>query len=659
MNDTTIQRSAAPRAGETTDEAETNLPFVSIIVPVRNEERFLRATLEQLLRQNYPDRRFEILVADGASTDSTRDIVRALQREFPNLRLLHNPARWSSAGRNVAIQASRGEIVVLVDGHCQITDTGYIREIVSAFERSGADCVGRPQPLDVTGATSLQMAIAAARSSRLGHHPDSHIYSDREGFVPPQSVAIAYRRRVFDRVGTFDESFDAAEDVEFNQRVAAAGLTCYFTPRVAVHYHPRATLPGLFRQMTRYGRGRVRLARKHPVTRSLKSLLPGLFLLGILAGPLVCWWTPLRLAYLGTLALYALIAFAFALVLALRNRRPEWLLSLPVIFPTIHLGAGYGILRELVAGAERSPERTVPAEPKILPFPGSAPRPILNALTIDVEDYYQVSGFDKVVRREDWPSYPSRVEASTERILQRLADADVRGTFFVLGHVAQQCPALVRRIAEAGHEIGSHGTWHRLIYTQTATEFRDDLVRSRETLQDLIGQKVTAYRAPSFSITTASLWALDVLVEEGFTIDSSIYPVHHDRYGIPGTPLEPHRIERPAGTLWEFPPPVWSVMGYPLALGGGGYFRLYPYALTRCGLRAINQSGRPFAVYLHPWEFDPEQPRIPAGMMRSFRHYVGLRRTEPRLVQVLRDFAFGTISDALALTQQQEKRQAA
>ncbi len=630
---------------------ETPLPFVSVLVPVRNEAGFLRATLEQLLRQDYPSGRFEVLVADGGSTDSTCDIVRELQREYPNLRLLHNPKRWSSAGRNVAVRAARGRLLVLVDGHCQIRDEDYLRAIVSAFERSGADCIGRPQPLDVRGASSLQQAIAAARASRLGHHPDSHIYAEQEGFVPPQSVAIAYRREVFEKVGLFDERFDACEDVEFNTRVAAAGLRCFFTPKVAVHYHPRATLPGLFRQMTRYGRGRVRLLRKHPTTFSLKSLLPALFLLGVLAGPLVCWWAPLRLAYLGTLAIYLTVVLAFSLALSVSQRRLDWLAKLPFIFPTIHLGAGFGLLREWLAGAETQPIQTVepvsiPASPR--PVTPLISQPVLNALSFDVEDYFHVSGFEQVIRREDWPSHDCRVEANTDRILARLDEAGAKATFFVLGWVAERYPRLVQRIHAAGHEIGSHGYWHRLIYAQTADEFRADLCQSRDLLQDLTGQKVQSFRAPSFSITQKSLWALDVLLEEGFLFDSSIYPTHHDRYGIPGTSLEPHAIRRPAGTLWEFPAAVWPLLGYPLPIGGGGYLRLYPYALTRRGLHGINATGRPFVVYLHPWEFDPAQPRIRAGRLRSFRHYVGLARTEGRLVRLLRDFRFGTLTQSLA-----------
>jgi len=273
---------------------------------------------------------------------------------------------------------------------------------------------------------------------------------------------------------------------------------------------------------------------------------------------------------------------------------------------------------------------------------------VLNALTVDVEDYYHVSGFEGCVDRARWGEFESRIEASTGRILNALARAGVRATFFVLGWVAEHRPAVVRAIQEAGHEVGCHSYWHHLVYQQTPAAFREDLCRARNTLEDLTGAPVTAYRAPSFSVTRRSLWALDVLIEEGFLLDSSIYPTHHDRYGLAGAPLRPHRIVRPAGALVEFPMPVCRGLGYPLPVGGGGYFRLYPYALTRLGLRAINAEGRPFAAYVHPWEFDPDQPRLRPGWARAFRHYVNLRRTEGRLDRLLRDFPLGTISDALA-----------
>jgi polysaccharide deacetylase family protein (PEP-CTERM system associated) len=271
----------------------------------------------------------------------------------------------------------------------------------------------------------------------------------------------------------------------------------------------------------------------------------------------------------------------------------------------------------------------------------------VNALTVDVEDYYHVSAMEKCVDRAGWDGYESRVSASTGKILKCLAEASVRATFFILGWVAERHPELVRAIQGAGHEIGCHSYWHGLVYRQTPDEFRADLRQARDVLQDITGRAVRAYRAPSFSITRHSLWALDILIEEGFTIDSSIYPTVHDRYGISGAPASPHRIVRPAGELWEFPMAIYRRLGYPLPIGGGGYFRLYPYLFTRHGLRAINAEGRPFVVYLHPWELDPEQPRLAPGRLRAFRHYVNLHRTERRLRQLVRDFRFGTISDVL------------
>ncbi len=272
----------------------------------------------------------------------------------------------------------------------------------------------------------------------------------------------------------------------------------------------------------------------------------------------------------------------------------------------------------------------------------------LNALTVDVEDYYHVSAFENVIDRADWDQLETRVGTNTDRLLELFARAGVRATFFVLGWVAERQPSLVRAIRSAGHEIGCHSYAHRLIYQQSREEFRADLRRGLRVLEDTLGERITLYRAPSFSITRDSIWALDILIEEGIRVDSSIYPTHHDRYGIAGSPLEPHRIDRLAGYLWEFPPPVWSLYGYPLPVGGGGYFRLYPYALTRLGLRKINEQGRPFAMYLHPWEIDPDQPRVPASLGRRFRHYVNLHHTEARLKRILRDFPFGTLTQALA-----------
>jgi polysaccharide deacetylase family protein (PEP-CTERM system associated) len=272
---------------------------------------------------------------------------------------------------------------------------------------------------------------------------------------------------------------------------------------------------------------------------------------------------------------------------------------------------------------------------------------ILNALTVDVEDYFQVTGFETCVYRSEWDRRESRVVGSTRIIMDLLRSADVRGTFFILGWVAERFPELIREIHAEGHEIGCHGYWHRIVYQQSPEEFCHDLCRARDAIQEVIGEPVTAYRAPCFSITRRSLWALDILLEEGFTCDSSIFPTVHDRYGMVEAPLGPHRIRRPAGSLWEFPLPVYRRLGHPWPIGGGGYLRLYPYALTRHGLRAINQQGRPFAVYVHPWELDPGQPQLSPGPFRAFRHYLNLAKTKPRLVKLLQDFRFTTMKEVL------------
>lgn len=358
-----------PRTSPRTAMAAT-LPFITVVVPVRNEARFLRATLYQLIEQDYDPNRFEVIVADGRSDDGTPDIVREISAVHPNIRLVDNPDRWSSAGRNRAIEAGRGELFVIVDGHCDLANPRYLADVADAFERSGADCLGRPQPLDVTGATPLQRAIAAARSSPLGHQAESFIYSHEERFVPPQSVAVAYRRKVFETIGLFDQRFDACEDVELNHRLAQAGLRCFFTPRVKVHYHPRDTLTGLFRQMARYGRGRARLLCKHPETFSLASFIPGVFLLGLLVGPvlsLLSGW--LAAVYVGCLGIYLLGVLVGSAMIAVRTTDRAMLPWVPLVFPTIHLGAGWGSVSEFAVVCWRWFVSRRAAEPVVLQLP--------------------------------------------------------------------------------------------------------------------------------------------------------------------------------------------------------------------------------------------------------------------------------------------------
>ena len=277
---------------------------------------------------------------------------------------------------------------------------------------------------------------------------------------------------------------------------------------------------------------------------------------------------------------------------------------------------------------------------------------LCNAFTVDVEDYFHVSAFEGQVDRARWSEYESRVVANTQHLLDLLAQHQVQATFFVLGWVAEHYPQLVRDIDAAGHEIGAHSYWHRLIYRQTPNEFRSDLVRVRDVIAETIGKPVTAYRAPSFSITAESLWALEILAEEGFQIDSSIFPIRHDRYGIPGARQDIHQVQTPHGSIWEFPVSVHRVAGINLPVSGGGYFRLYPLKWTTRCLQKINtQAGRPFVFYVHPWELDPDQPRLPAGTrLGRFRHYVGLSRTEEKLTALLQQFRFSTLSAAIDQT---------
>ncbi|WP_273426982.1 XrtA system polysaccharide deacetylase [Marinobacter sp.] len=271
-----------------------------------------------------------------------------------------------------------------------------------------------------------------------------------------------------------------------------------------------------------------------------------------------------------------------------------------------------------------------------------------NALTIDVEDYFQVAALAEAVKYDDWPTMEYRVEANTDRLLRLFDNASVKATFFILGWVAERSPQLVRRIANAGHEVASHGYSHQLIYNQTPALFREETRRSKAILEDILSVGVTGYRAASYSITNQSRWALDILAEEGFTWDSSIFPVHHDRYGMPGTPRWPHRLTTDKGyELAEFPLSTLKFPGYTLPIAGGGYFRLFPYWFSRWGLGSINRQGQPFVFYLHPWEVDPGQPRLDVKWLSRFRHYNNLDVCEKRLSRLLGHFRFTTMSNVL------------
>ena len=351
---------------------------VSVIVPVRNEAASVGATLRKLLTQDYPADRFEVVVADGFSTDATVAVVRELQGEFGNLKLVYNPDRLSSAGRNAAVRHAVGDVVVLVDGHCQVPDAHYLRNVVAALEASDADTLGRPQPLDAPDPTPFQRAVSTARSSRLGHNPDSDIYSTEAKFVAPQSTAVVYRRGVFERVGLFDQLFDACEDVEFNGRVAAAGLTCYFAPAIAIEYHPRGSLPALFKQLARYGAGRARLAAKDPRSLTLPALVPPAWVLWVaVGGPLSAAVPYFGWLYAASLTFYAAVILAGSAWLG-RNLPARVGVRLPAVFVGIHLGFAYGFLREVARrlspgrGVTPASRATAPARPRA---PTTPPRP--------------------------------------------------------------------------------------------------------------------------------------------------------------------------------------------------------------------------------------------------------------------------------------------
>ena len=267
-----------------------------------------------------------------------------------------------------------------------------------------------------------------------------------------------------------------------------------------------------------------------------------------------------------------------------------------------------------------------------------------NALTIDLEDYVHVTAFSDHLGPEEWATRESRLERNTDKLLELFNSKACRATFFVLGWVAKKYPQVVRAVADSGHEIACHSMWHRLVYTLTPEEFREDTREAKAVLEDTTGQRVRGYRAPSFSITKDSWWAFDTLAELGFEYDSSIFPVKNPNYGLSQAPRFPFTIQTRAGDLVEFPLPTLQMGRSRVPLGGGAYLRILPYAYTRWGIDFINeQEGRPVCVYLHPWELDRDQPRLKAALTSRLRHYIGLRGTETKLRNLVRDFSFSPL----------------
>jgi polysaccharide deacetylase family protein (PEP-CTERM system associated) len=270
-----------------------------------------------------------------------------------------------------------------------------------------------------------------------------------------------------------------------------------------------------------------------------------------------------------------------------------------------------------------------------------------NIFSVDVEDYFHPSELERAAPRDRWPHLPPRVADSTRCLLDLLAAEQVRATFFILGWVAQREPGLVRDIAAAGHEVACHSFWHRLVYSQPPAEFRRDTADAVKAIEDACGVTPRAYRAPSYSVRADTMWALDILCELGFTHDSSVYPIVHDRYGIPGFPRHLSIVNTPSGSIHEIPPATVLLRGGRVApVGGGGYLRLLPYRYTAAGLRRVNaEEQQPACIYLHPWEVDPGQPRIAQGRIAHLRTYLGLNGMEGKVTRLLREFEFGPMCE--------------
>jgi succinoglycan biosynthesis protein ExoA len=331
-------------------------PKISVVLPIRSEAKFIARTIQYLQDQDYPRDKLEILAVVGDSDDNTAEIVQQIAAQDERVRYLSNPKRWSSSARNIGVRAATGEIITYVDGHTYIDNNQLLKNTARLMAENEVAVLSRPQFLETPDNTTFQRAVALARKSKLGHGLDSTIYSEMDMYVNPASAGATYKREVFDKVGYFEETFDASEDYEFNYRVAQAGYRAFTSLKLAVYYYPRNSLRALFTQMARYGAGRMRLARKHPGTLGVGTLIPPLFTAGLVVLPLLAlvipwFWLPFKLLY----GLYVVAVLVSSFAVAAHTSTAN-LFFLPPIYFVIHTGLGFGFLRELLVGSKRSHE---------------------------------------------------------------------------------------------------------------------------------------------------------------------------------------------------------------------------------------------------------------------------------------------------------------
>ena len=269
-----------------------------------------------------------------------------------------------------------------------------------------------------------------------------------------------------------------------------------------------------------------------------------------------------------------------------------------------------------------------------------------NALTVDLEEWYHIAGIDQHLGKAELGKYADRVLNNTLRLLEIFSETEAKATFFVLASLAQKFPDLIKRIDREGHEIASHGFNHDVIYNQTQDEFSRDIMDAKKLLSDIIGKNILGFRAPDFSITKKSLWAIDVLIKQGIKYDCSVFPIKHPRYGIPNAPRFPYKIKE---NLLEFPPSTVKIFNYNLPVAGGAYLRIFPYSIIKAAIKSLNKEGKPANIYIHPWEIDSEQPRIKMPLTRHFMHYTNLSKTENKLRRLLKDFKFAPVKEVLGI----------
>ena len=666
------------------DFLSQKLPKVSIVMPVRNEATFIEQSLAAVLTQDYPHDRMEVLIANGMSSDGTRDVIARLTKSHDiTVTVLANPGKIVPTGMNIGIRQARGDIIVRVDGHAVI-QRDYVRLCVEFLTETGVDCVGGI--VESVGSSYVGKAIATAMSSAFG--VGGSVFRTASVSTKPALTDTVpfgvYRSEVFERIGLFNEQMVRHQDYEFSYRLRKAGGRIMLLPLAKAKYHVRTTLRSLWKQYWQYGIWKGRFIRAHPRSLKLRHLNPPLFVFALVVSVLLAIFSnPLAWTLGVSLGAYAIFISGALISLSIKGKF-KYIPIMPAVFACLHMSWGLGIWKGLFSSKglkskHKKPKKapggdsgkffvrkkfgqTISPVRKTTHFEttlatlqsGRAKEPIeqikqqRHIVTVQLEDYFHVAAFNQVIGEKQWRRFESRLESNVEAVCNLLREFNIKATFFALGWIGDMQPKIIQRIVSEGHEIASGGYLKQSVKGMTPPEFQDDLRRAKKALENAGANKIIGYRCPHKRLDESDLWIFDILAEERYLYDAShCLPLKSNKKRAYHGRVHKHQTRH--GLIWEIPMSAITLLGYNLPISGGNYLRQLPHFLMIRGFKKwCKDTEAPFVLYFHPWELDPDQPRVTSvGWTSRIRQYRNLDKMKWVLPIYFKQGQFQSISQHL------------